>query len=83
MEELYHCYGNSQIFNKDICFDDNCPFYYACKIRCGNLVEIFEYKLVELCINKIPKKELLDILMVNYGISYNAAKQAIKRWKKK
>ncbi len=83
MNELHHCYGSSTIFNKDTCLDDNCCFYYACSIRCGNTIEMFEYELAGLLVNKISKKELLHILMINYDISYNAAKQAVKRWKLK
>ncbi len=79
----HHCYGNEQIFNKVVCFDDNCPFYYACRVATGDTVEMFEYKFVDLIINTIPKGEVLKLLMKNYEISYNAAKLAIKRWKKK
>lgn len=79
----FHCYGNSQIFNKIICLEDGCHFYYACRVVTGYTVDMFEYELVDKIINKIPKSEVLELLMKNYNISYNASKQAIKRWKKK
>ncbi len=80
--EKHHCYGNQQIFNKVTCKDDNCNWYLACSIKCGNKVDMFEYKLVELLIGTVTKTELLELLGINYGISYNASKQAIKRWKR-
>ena len=83
MEDKHHCYGNKQIFNKLTCFTDCCHFYYACRVATGDTIKMFEYKYVDLIIDTIPKGEVLDLLMKNYGISYNAAKQAIKRWKKK
>lgn len=79
----HHCYGNKQIFNKVICFDDCCHFYYACMVATGDTVKMFEYEFVDLIINTVPKKEVLELLMKNYNISYNASKQAVKRWKKK
>ena len=79
----FHCYGNEKIFNKVVCFDDCCHFYYACRVATGDVVEMFEYEFVDLIINTVPKKEVLELLIQNYNISYNAAKQAVKRWKKK
>jgi hypothetical protein len=52
-------------------------------VATGNTIEMYEWRLVDLIIETIPKKEVLELLMQNYDISYNAAKQAIKRWKKK
>jgi hypothetical protein len=49
----------------------------------GQTVSMYEWRFVDLIIDTIPKTEVLDLLMKNYNISYNAAKQAIKRWKKK
>ena len=83
MKDKHHCYGNAQIFNKQTCFDDCCHFYYACRVATGDTVKMFEWKFVDLIIGTIPKKEVLLLLQINYNITYNAAKQAIKRWKKK
>lgn len=83
MKDKHHCYGNEQIFNKVVCLDDCCHFYYACRVATGDTLEIYEWKFVDLIINTVPKKEVLELLMQNHDISYNAAKQAIKRWKKK
>lgn len=83
MKDKHHCYGNKQIFNKVICFDDCCHFYYACRVATGDTVEMYEYKFVDLIIKTIPKKEVLELLMQNYNISYNASKLAVRRWKKK
>jgi hypothetical protein len=83
MKDKHHCYGNKQIFNKLVCFDDGCHFYYACRVTTGDGVNVFEYSFVDKIINTVPKGEVLELLMKNYNISYNAAKQAVKRWKKK
>lgn len=79
----HHCYANKQIFNKVVCLDDRCHFYYACRVATGDTVDMFEYEFVNKIINVVPKTEVLELLMMNYNISYNASKQAIKRWKKK
>jgi hypothetical protein len=83
MKNKHHCYGNKQIFNKEICFNDCCHFYYACRVATGDTVDVFEYEFIDLTIDVIPKGEILKLLMKNYSISYNASKQAMKRWKKK
>ncbi len=83
MNKKFHCYGDPQIFNYKTCFEDDCEFYCPCRIMTGFREEMYEYQLVGYMQGVIPKKEILQILILNYDISYNAAKQAIKRWKLK
>jgi hypothetical protein len=83
MKDKHHCYGNEQIFNKVVCFNDCCHFYYACRVATGDTVKMYEWKFVDLIINIVEKKEVLELLQKNYSISYNASKLAVRRWKKK
>jgi hypothetical protein len=52
-------------------------------VATGDTVDMFEYEFVDKIINTVEKGEVLELLMKNYNISYNAARQAVKRHKKK
>ena len=75
-----HCYGNKIISSKNTCSSDNCKWFIPCKILCDHKIDMFEYALVNLLINILPRPEIVQILMKNYSISHHAAKMATKRW---
>ncbi len=74
------CYGNKTISGKNRCSRDNCRWFIPCRILCDYKVDMFEYSLVNSLINILPRSEIVEILMKNYSISFNAAKMAAKRW---
>lgn len=82
MKEVYrkHCYGNKTISCKNRCSRDNCKWFIPCRVLCDNKIEMFEYSLVNLLSDILPRPEIVQILMKNYSISYGAAKMATKRW---
>ena len=80
-EYRHHCYGNKIISNENTCSNDNCKWLIPCKILCDYKIDMFEYALVNLLIDILPRSEIIEILMRNYSISHKAAKMAIKRWK--
>ncbi len=83
MEKEYrkNCYGNKTISGKSKCSSDDCKWFIPCRILCDCKIDIFEYSLVNLLINVLPRSEIVQILMKNYSISHHAAKMATKRWK--
>jgi len=82
-EKKFDCYGYKIIFNEDTCTKDNCKWLVPCKLLCGYKIDMFSYKLAGELLKVITRSETIEILMKHYGISYNASKMAIKRWKKK
>jgi len=82
-EEKFHCYKDKTLFNYDICSKDKCKWIDPCSVWCGNTSHLYEQVLVGVLIDKIERHELLELLMFNYNISYNASEMAVKRWKKK
>lgn len=81
-QNKFGCYGNDVLFNESTCSNDNCKWLIPCKILCGNKLDVYEYVLVNSLNGILERKEIIQILMLNYGISYNASKLAIQRWKK-
>lgn len=79
-ESRKHCYGSKKISCKDRCSSDDCKWFIPCRILCDNKIDMFEYSLVNLLSDILPRPEIVQILMKNYSISYEAAKMATKRW---
>ncbi len=79
-EYRQHCYGDKIISSKNRCLNDSCKWFIPCKILCDYKIDMFEYVLVNLLIDILPRPEIIEILMKNYSISYKAAKMATKRW---
>ena len=75
------CYGKKILSGKNSCQIDNCKWLIPCRILCNYKIEIFEYSLVNLLINILPRSEIVRVLMKNYSISHHAAKMATKRWR--
>ncbi len=80
-EYRHHCYGNKTISSKNRCSDNNCKWLIPCRILCDYKVDMFEYSLVNSLIDILPRPEIVEILMKNSSISYEAAKMATKRWR--
>ena len=80
-ESRKHCYGNETSSGKGRCSSDDCKWFIPCRILCGYKIDMFEYSLVNSLINILPRPEIVQILMKNYSISYEAAKMATKRWR--
>ncbi len=80
-EYRHHCYGNKIIPSENTCSKDNCKWLIPCKILCDYKIDMFEYTLVNILIDILPRAEITGILMKNYSISYISAKMATKRWK--
>ncbi len=80
-EYRQHCYGNKIISSENRCSRDDCKWFIPCRILCDYKIDMFEYSLVNLLIDILPRREIVEILMKNYSISYKAAKMATKRWK--
>ncbi len=79
-ESRKYCYGNKTISSRDRCSSDDCKWFIPCRILCDTKIEMFEYSLVNLLSSILPRPEIVQILMKNYSISYEAAKMATKRW---
>jgi len=80
-EYRQHCYGNKTISSESRCSGDNCKWFIPCRILCDYKFDMFEYSLVNLLINILPRPEIVQILMKNYSISHHAAEMATKRWR--
>jgi hypothetical protein len=80
-ETKFHCYGDSTLFTEDTCTKDKCKWVTSCKVLSGHKIDMFEYSLVNLLQGTITYTEIIEVLMKNYGISKNAGKMAVKRWK--
>ncbi len=81
--EKFHCHGNEEVFNESFCEEENCPHLIACKVWCGFHVPCKQWYLIDKIHHNMTVAEVMETLIENFQISYNAAKMSIKRWRKR
>ena len=81
-EEKFHCYGDDSIYNQVQCgIVDHCRYLQACSIMCGFVYECKQWELINLIHELHTSGEVMELLQINFQISYNAAKMSLKRWR--
>lgn len=81
--DKFHCYGNDEVYNKIYCSADNCRFLTACGIMAGNHVPCKQWELIDNVHHNMTVGEVMELLEINFQISYNACKMSLKRWRKR
>ena len=63
-EYRHLCYGNKIIARENTCSNDNCKWLIPCKILCDYKIDMFEYSLVNLLIDILPRSEITGIFTI-------------------
>lgn len=80
-EVKYRCYGEDVSFNEGACSADNCKYITACKIMCGEGEIGHQWKIIDRLHETHTAGEVMELLQINFKISYNASKMSLKRWR--
>lgn len=79
--DKFRCYGEKISFNEDICYNEHCQFLTGCKIVCGHHERGLQWHIIDKLHENHTAGEVMGLLQVNFNMSYNAAKQSLKRWR--
>jgi hypothetical protein len=83
IQEKFHCYGSNDVFNKDYCIDECCRFLTGCMIMAGHNIPGKQWEVIDKIHEFHTSGEVIELLQINFQISYNAAKMSIKRWRQR